>query len=690
MKKNDPKKVKKSELISEDADIVERVKEMMEPEPKKTDMDAPLPEEPTTAPEVTDLPLPKEPLKIKILRDNEPEEPDEIQSAPVLLDESAQSEESIARVELATNDDNSPTSSADESTTNEDFDDDKEDSITSDAVDDIVRHESDELLKAEDEKLSDAFKPVAPKTLSHRLKATLLDIWQNPKKRMVFLSILLLTSVIIGTVPVSRYFVLNTVGVRASTNITVLDKSTLQPLKNVEVTVQGVNSRTNDDGFVRLDGVKLGSAKLKIERRAFATVERQVTIGWGSNPQGEERLQPTGTQYAFLLTDYLSGKAVEKAEVINDDASAFSDEKGKVLLTIENPADELKITITSEGRRVEDFSMSGDFKGERKVHMVPARKHTYISRRDQGRYDVYAAYVDGRDETLILEGTGNEREDMVLVPHPTEGLVAIVSTREGKHNEDGYLLSSLLIVDENTKKSKVVQTSERIQLTGWFGDRLVYVRVVSGASASNPKRNRLMAYHYKDETNNELAASNYFNDVMAIGDRVYFAPSGAYLPEGSRGMYSIKPDGTDKKTVLDKEVWNMFQTNYGRLALAAPNAWYRYDVKNGKISQLSGEPAGLGSKVFVDSPDGKQSSWVEVRDGKGTLLIHDVKDDKDKTVRVQSGLRNPIRWLDNETIVYRVKTDLESADYAMSLTGGEPKKIADVTNTDGIDRWYYY
>src|SRR5690606_31169931 len=114
------------------------------------------------------------------------------------------------------------------------------------------------------------------------------------------------------------------------------------------------------------------------------------------------------------------------------------------------------------------------------------------------------------------------------VPHPTEDLVALVSTRDGKRNEDGYLLSTLNIIDLRTKSAESVESSERIQITGWFGERIVYVRVVSGASASNPKRNCLMAYHYKDDTNNDLAASKYFHDVMAVVDRIYYAPSGAY------------------------------------------------------------------------------------------------------------------------------------------------------------------
>ncbi len=687
MAKKDTKNEKKTELVHDDAEVVARVEKMMEPDTKKPQPATAEMSEPTTAPEVTELPVPKEPLKIKILRDNEAADTDEPVSAPLLTGDSAEAEG--PQVPETTPEPEVLPAEADSQHVSE-TDGSPEDPKTAEAVEDIVRREGDELLKAEDEKLAEAFKPPAPKTFFQKLRSTLGDIWKDPRKRKVLLGSLAMLILIIGVVPVSRYFVLNTVGVRASASIQVLDKSTLQPLKNVEVTLRGVSALTDESGLAKLEKVKLGSTQLKIERRAFAVIERKVTVGWGSNPLGEERLQPTGTQYAFMVTDYLSGQGIKKAEATSGDASAFSDESGKILLTMENPADELEIQITSDGRRTETFTMSGDAKGERKIQMVPARKHAYISRRDEGRYDVYAAYADGKEETLVLKGTGNERDDIVLVPHPTDDVIALVSTRDGKHNEDGYLLSTLTIVDLRTKSSETVQSSERIQLTGWFGDRLVYVRVVSGASAGNPQRNRLMAYHYKDDTNNELAASNYFNDVMAVRDRIYYAPSGAYQNGVNVSLFSVKADGSDKKIILDKEVWNMFRTEHDHIALAAPGAWYDYRIGDERPVKLGGEPARLTSRVFADSPNSEKSLWVDIRDGKGTLIVHDTKNNKDKTLRTQSGLKNPVRWLNDSTVVYRVKTDMETADYALSLDGGDPKKIADVTNTDGIDRWYYY
>ena len=97
------------------------------------------------------------------------------------------------------------------------FDDDE---ATITAVNDIVSHESDVVLEAEDKAVGITEKDRA----QHSFKEWLKYIWSNKKARygiIAGLGILLLTFV---ALPFSRYFILNNLGVRASVNVTVLDK----------------------------------------------------------------------------------------------------------------------------------------------------------------------------------------------------------------------------------------------------------------------------------------------------------------------------------------------------------------------------------------------------------------------------------------------------------------------------------
>jgi len=312
-----------------------------------------------------------------------------------------------------------------------------------------------------------------------------------------------------------------------------------------------------------------------------------------------------------------------------------------------------------------------------------------VSKRS-GKYDIYSIYVDGKDEKLVLPGSGKEKEDMVLVPHPSDNIAAYVSTRAGQTNSDGFMLSNLILVNTDDNNSTTnVKTSERIQIVDWSKDYLVYVQIKSGTSASSPDRFRLMSYNYKDESEKELAASNFFNDVVYAKGAVYYAPSGAYQ-SGSVNFHKVNPDGSDSQVIFNREVWNIFRTSYNHFALYVQQQWYDYSLGGPQPVKLNSAPSDQTTQVYIDSPDGKRSVWIDSRDGKGVLLSYDISAKEDKTLRSQAGLTYPTRWLNNNVLVYRVKSPQETADYAISIDGGEPVKIRDVTNTGGIDRWYYY
>ncbi len=576
---------------------------------------------------------------------------------------------------------------------------------TDKAVDDIIASESDEILEIEDA-IRDTDEPVRPSTPAKPIPKPpeSKPQQQKPKKakgkkRSIFKSrilrwillILLVGGLLaaIGT-PKSRYFILNTAGVRAESSLTVLDDSTQQPLKNVQVSIGDVTGTTNAQGEVTLTNVKLGSNLLSIQKRAFAPISKPVTIGWGSNPLQSYELTPTGTQYEFTTVDYLSGKPVVKVEASTQDADAVSNDQGVIKLTLDKPADdaELKVTFKRDGYRDETRNLDASDKTNHTVKLVPAQKNLFVSKRS-GKYDVYGIYVDGKDEKVVLAGTGSERDDMVLVPHPTEPVAAYVSTRGNEHNNQGFLLSKLTIINTDDNTTHDVVAAERIQLIDWSGDNLVYVQIASGESASSPKRYRLMSYNQKTTATKELAASNYFNDVVSVGDDIYYAPSSAYQTSKT-ALYKIKPDGSGAQTVFNQEVWNIIRTSYDHFALAVEQQWYDYRLGEKQPQKLNAAPSSQQPRVYISSPDGKHAAWIDVRDGKGVLLSYDTTTKNDTVIATKSGLTYPVRWLNNDVLVYRVKTDQETADYAISLNGGNPVKVRDVTNAGGIDRWYYY
>lgn len=569
-----------------------------------------------------------------------------------------------------------------------------DDPATGKIVDAIVAEEADELLAAEDERAGKD--PQAPKLLAaqSRPKSKLkvfFKAWFGNKlyRRLTILAVVVALATA-ATVPTSRYFLLNTAGVRASSSMVVLDQATKQPLKNVEVSLGGQTAKTDKEGKVQLDRIKLGSQQLSIKKVAYGELNKDLNIGWGSNPLGEMSLTPIGSRYTFSLSDFLAGNPIAKAEAASGEASAVTNAKGEAVLSIPHTDDpEIEITITAENYRTEVFKIPNTTKASQQIKLVPARKMVFVSKRS-GIYDVYKIDVDGKNEQKILPGTGSEQPDnMTIVSHPTKELVAFVSSRGNVRNKDGFLLSTLNIINLSDDSTTKIRQSERIQIIDWIGDRLVYVAVAEGVSAASPQRHRLLTYDLKEEQGRELASTNYFNDVMVARGAIYYSPA-IYKINGAVGLFRINADGSGKKTISDKEAWNLFRTSFDRISVSVGQDWYDYNIPDGKYSKAAGAPPALISRLYIDSPDDSRSAWVEDRDGKGTLLIYDHKSKEDKVIHAQSGLKNPVRWLDNDHLVYRVTGGEETADYVLSLKGGSPQKIIDVTNTAGTDRWYYY
>lgn len=560
-----------------------------------------------------------------------------------------------------------------------------ESTATNEAVSDIIAHESDELLAVQDSKLKGAPKPLK----KGRLRRFFSAWFHSSGARWATFLVLFATLAAAGIVPQSRYYVLNKAGVRSSASVVITDASTLRPLKNATVTLAGQTTQTDAEGKAQLQQLALGPAELVITKRAFAEQRKAVTVGWGSNPFGDVGLLPQGDQYTFVVTDGFSSKPVAGAEAFVDDQTSNAGSDGIIKLTLdETDAESVEVTIKAPGYRDETVTLNLATKEDIPVAMTPSGKVAFISKRT-GTYDVYTIDADGKNEKLVLAGTGSESDELVFAAHPTAERAVLVSTRDGKRASDGVALQNLLSINLADGTTKSITESAQIRLVDWVGSRMIYVMLTPGTSAEDPQRYKLMSYDYINGDNRQLAAANYFNDIIVAGSRVYYAPASAYQNGVNLGVFVVNADGSAKKSLFSQESWNMYRTSYDHIALAVQQDWYDYIVGADKPEKLAGQPGNTISRVYSDSPDGKQSVWVDSRDGKGTLVAYSPTTKGEATIYAQSGIKTPVRWINNTTLVYRITTDTETADYVVSTQGGTPKKLADVTDVASIDRWSY-
>lgn len=555
------------------------------------------------------------------------------------------------------------------------------DPATEAAVDDIAAQDSDALLAAEDAaRSSDADMPVK-RGFWRAIGQFFVAWWRNKWARAITILIIAIALTGVVAVPTARYYVLNAAGVRSSASVVALDATTRMPLKNVTVTVAGKTAKTNVDGVATLHDLELGPTSLQIKRVAFAPYDLRVTIGWGSNPLGKYEMRATGVQYTLFVTDYLSGKPVADVEAVSDEANALSDKEGKIVITVEDTEQTtLEATVSKSQYRAEALTLHAESQEPARVALVSDKKHVFVERQN-GRYETYAVDLDGKNKKILLPATGNETSNISLAVDAEGKQVAVVSTRDGQKDTDGYLLPALTLVDIATGRAQVIDHGAQVQLVGWMDQRIIYRRGTAGASAANAQRYRIMSYNTETSGKLQLTSANQFTASRIAGGYVYYAASSSD-PKAIMGLFRIKPDGSNKERVFDQEIWTTYRNSFDTVLLQTPNEWFSYAFSS-KSAGRTTAPSVFGVRTYLNHPNDKQSLWVDDTGGITSLMVHDIQKATDKKITEQEGITSQVRWINDKTAVYRVATNNETADYAVHTGGGKPRKITDAAVSYG-------
>lgn len=552
-------------------------------------------------------------------------------------------------------------------------------------VDDMLSVEP-EVAQAAAAEAAEAATKASKKSFAVRTGRFLTGWWRNKKLRYAALLGLPLLVAILALVPSTRYAALNLAGVRVSSSLAVVDSQTGLPLENIPVSLADQELRTGEDGVVTFYDVKQGDNILVVDKLGYAEYEKDLVLGWGSNPLGEQSLVATGARFSFVLADWQSQQRVNEAEAKSGEDVAKANESGEIIITVGDLSEGSSVVVSADGYRDEAFQISDLSRDEISLSMVPAKKHVFVSNRD-GEYDLYKIDVDGMNEEVLLAASGEEREAPYVLPHQERNVAAYISSRDGERNDGNYILDGLFLVDVESGDLQRITRSEQLHIVGWSGDKLVYVAVVEGVSAGNSQRSKIFSYDLDSGQRTELASSNYFNDVDLIDEKVYYSVSGYSVPSSAAKLFSINPDGTDKITIVDTQVWTIVRQDFKNLLFnAIDKKWFGQEIGQ-QVNEVDPPSSNPVSRDYSVSPDGKKAVWVDTRDGKGVLIVYDIDSGVDEVIQVKPGLSAPAYWINDDTIIYRISTDQETADHVLNTNGGEPVKIVDVTGNRS--RYFY-
>ncbi len=550
-----------------------------------------------------------------------------------------------------------------------------DDPKTDRAVDDIVVHESDELLEQQDSLAADNDSDAPKGNIFARW-------WHSKKAHWITFAIVFFGLVTLAGIPTTRYWIMNTLGVRVTASVTVVDSLTGQPLKNVAVTLGSASAKTDSEGKAKVTQVRLGPTQLKLLRSGFAAVTDDVTIGWGSNPLGNFQLKSVGMQYKLKVQDALTAQPIQGAEASAGEATAVSDKNGIIVLTIPGTGNnDVEISVAGSGFRAEKVTIKGQTAGETTVRLLTAQKAVFINK-DSGKYDLFTSDADGQNRRLVMPGTGTENANIALTVSPGGDHAALVSTRDNQRSADGSLLVTLTLINLTDGTSISLAHAEQIQLVDWVGTRLIFEQVAGDASSA-ATRYAIISYDYANTNRVQVATGRHITTVLSARGVIYYAVAEDSQDTSVKpALYKVTPDATNRQIVLDKEIWTTYRTDYNTLNVQTADGWYSVALSSGSTASIGG-PSSYSSRLYSDNADASKSLWINT--AQGVLSMYEVAGAKDMAVHTQTGVTYPLRWLTSTTAIYRVVTSTEVADYAISVLGDQPPiKIADVVNTYGF------
>jgi hypothetical protein len=487
--------------------------------------------------------------------------------------------------------------------------------------------------------------------------------------------------VLIAAVPTTRFMALNLIGIRAAASLTIIDSESKQPLRGVLVEMNGQSKKTDQNGGVSFSEVALGSHKLSAMKIAYDEVSTTKNISFGDNQLGQVELVPNGDRYNFVIQDWLSGQPLAGAKVAAGDAEAYSGADGSVsLLVPKSTAQDTMVDISSDGYTVESLTISQASTGT-PVKLVLERSHFFISQDETG-FALSRVTGDGSSQVEVLR-LNEDDKDLRYETSPN-GKKGVLVARMGSE------LSELSLVDLSSGTVKKIDESEKFDLLGWVGERIVYTKVQAGSAADDPQRHRLVGLDTTNESISELAASSYFNDILVTDEYVLYAPGSSEESASSQGLYRIRADGSDKRTMFERSVWTILRSGIDEIIFDSNQVWYQGTINNIANKELSSRPEQTRSRLYSQSTGGTRMAYLSERDDRMAIVVRDTATGQEKDLWIQGDIRYPLVWLSENHLTFRVASTVETADYIVHIGAGDPVKLADTSRVSGVDRWYYY
>lgn len=572
---------------------------------------------------------------------------------------------------------------------------------TEHAVDDIMRHDSDEVIAAEDAKQSKVpDQPWYKKIFSQ-------------KKVWIPLAVVLVL-IIIGAVPYTRYKALGLFW-KQTYKLAVVDSQTKLPVSDASITLDGKAMTTNNKGQATIK-VSVGSQKLTISKKYYASLSRGVLVGLRSKGTQTLQLQAIGRQVPLKVVNIISGLPISNVEISAAGTSAKTDKNGQVTIVL--PADKTQAAATVSGSGYNNLAttiqITASVVPDNTFKLAPGGKVYFLSNAS-GNIDVVSTNLDGSNRQTVLAGTGNEDpNNTILLNSPDWKYLALLTQRTSDSTQDAiYLIST----SDNKLTTLDNGTNVNFNPIGWSNnDYFVYTVDHPNVSPWQSGATTLKSYNAANGqitmldqtqgagTSQSDYAEQMFDQTYIFGSSILYSKSwqsSYYSPNEMQGktnvIMSISANNTDKQTLKSLAVpandtytyIDSEQVGPQSVDFQVPNSndnsstlYYEYQGNNSTtmatITEDDYTQATKNTSQYQLSPSGDQLLTAQIRDGQLVLQVGANSDSTPATVASLSTDYSFYGWYTNDYLLVSYKnSQLYILPVSGLKNGAGPLKMTD-------------
>jgi len=588
-----------------------------------------------------------------------------------------------------------------------------EDPKTDALVDEIQHDNSDAELQA-------AFTPETPLG-----KRSLKDKYLDHKKWTIPLTIVVLLLVLAFALPTSRYKLLG-LAFKKPFTISVTDSTTNTPVSKASVKVGDLTVLTDANGKAVFKHLAVGKKQATITKQYYKTTTLTAFVGLnGSHNSQRLLLQATGRQVPVRLINKITGEPINGAEISALQTNAKTDKTGSTILVVPASNKTVKVTLKADGYNTTsgDMQVTTDVVAGNTFSLVPSGRAYFLSNAS-GKVDVISANYDGTDRQTLLAGTGFESNAPIqLIPSPDQKSLALIARRSVGSNTLG-----LYNIDTASGKLTKVEGDGNKSITsvGWSGSNFVYLMQNYDLSQWQPAQEQLRSFSattadattldstdaggtsYGDELYQQISAPAIV-DGAVVYSKSWSAGQFSANQLSSRNdmIFSIQPNGSNKKTLKEVSIPSGSNYNYINQTSAGPHIEYfavptvaTYDLEKGALffkytkgtlTQLSNFTVDNFNNPDVKgyvatSPSGNKLLYADVIDGKVVVSVSDQSGDKQKLVTLHGPASTPSWLTDDYILVSQDSSQLYVISANPSATKAQPLSLASFYNQAPINR----